>query len=227
VFGAPSGQGAALPPERYQLGLLLWGLRASSFEEREHLDFYDGKGALESLVHALFGACLETIEDAGLEGEAAYLHPKRRARVRLAGVDVGVLGELHPDVLEAHGLEGRPVYASIDVALLLAAGGAAGPRRAQPLPRFPASTRDLAVVVAEDVAVGDVARALQEAAGALAERVSLFDIYRGAPVPDGKKSLAFHVVYRDPAATLTDKLVDEAHARLSAAAEKRFAGNLR
>jgi phenylalanyl-tRNA synthetase beta chain len=72
-----------------------------------------------------------------------------------------------------------------------------------------------------------VEHALQEVAGELAERVQLFDIYRGAPVPEGHKSLAFHVVYRDPRATLTDKLVDETHARVTRAAEERFAAAVR
>jgi phenylalanyl-tRNA synthetase beta chain len=95
------------------------------------------------------------------------------------------------------------------------------------LPKFPAATRDLALVVAETLQAGDVAEVLQRVAPELMESVGLFDIYRGAPVPAGHKSLAFHVVYRDPAATLTDKRVDDIHARVIAAAEKHFAGAVR
>jgi phenylalanyl-tRNA synthetase beta chain len=95
------------------------------------------------------------------------------------------------------------------------------------LPRFPAATRDLAVVVSESVPAGEVAAALGEVAAGLAESVRLFDIYRGAPVPDGHKSLAFHVTYRDPSATLTDKRVDETHAKVSAQAEARFGAAVR
>jgi phenylalanyl-tRNA synthetase beta chain len=119
------------------------------------------------------------------------------------------------------------VYASLDVAALLAIALESGFKRAQPLPRFPAATRDLAVVVAEALPVGEVGAVLKEVAGELAQSVRLFDIYRGAPVPAGHKSLAFHVVYRDPTATLTDKLVDEAHARATTAAQERLGALVR
>ncbi len=227
VFGANTDAKATLPSERYELGALLWGMRASSYDEREQLDFYDAKGMLESITHALAGVPVETVHDSSLDAQAPFLHPKRRGRVRVAGVDVGVLGELHPDIVNTYGLEGRPIYAALDVAALQHASEQVGVRKASPLPRFPASTRDLAVVVAEDVSAGEVASVLHDTAGTLAETVKLFDIYRGAPVPEGQKSLAFHVVYRDPRATLTDKLVDETHAKLTAIAEQRFRGTLR
>jgi phenylalanyl-tRNA synthetase beta chain len=130
-------------------------------------------------------------------------------------------------VAEAFELEGRPVYAALDVAAWHRAGSAVSVRRAAALPRFPAATRDLAVVVAEALPAGEVQQVLHEGAGAMVESVRLFDIYRGAPVPDDHKSLAFHVVYRDPKGTLTDKLVDEAHARLTQIAEQRFGASVR
>ncbi|HEX7479693.1 MAG TPA: phenylalanine--tRNA ligase subunit beta, partial [Polyangiales bacterium] len=231
--GLPSGWSSAsdnaalLPSERYELGVLLWGLRQSWYEERESLDFYDGKGVVTSFLQAAVGQAPETVLDAALDQSAAYLHPKRRASLRIAGQSVGCLGELHPDVLSAFELEGRPVYAVLDVAALLAVAAASGVRKVQALPRFPASTRDLAVVVAESLPAGDVAAVLHEVVGQLAESVRLFDIYRGAPVPAGHKSLAFHVVYRDPTSTLTDKLVDEAHARATLAAQERFGASVR
>jgi phenylalanyl-tRNA synthetase beta chain len=95
------------------------------------------------------------------------------------------------------------------------------------LPRFPSATRDLAVVVGEAVPAGDVGDALRAAAGHTCEAVALFDLYRGDPVPAGYKSLAFHLVYRDPEATLTDKVVDELHAKVVRAAEERFGGSVR
>jgi phenylalanyl-tRNA synthetase beta chain len=155
------------------------------------------------------------------------LHPKRSARIVLSGRPIGALGELHPDVVASLGLSGRPVFASLDVAHLEAALAVLGRPSARALPRFPSATRDVAVVVAEDVPVGDVIAALTEAAGPKAERVALFDIYRGDPVPAGHKSLALHVVYRGADATLTDREVDAAHAAVQKAAEARFSASVR
>jgi phenylalanyl-tRNA synthetase beta chain len=175
----------------------------------------------------LTGEVTQMLRDEALPREAPFLHPRRSARVSLGGASVGLVGEIHPDVVEGFDLIGRPAYAAIDVAALLRAAQSLPTRRVSALPRFPAATRDLAVVVAEILPAGDVAHVLQGVAPELTESVRLFDIYRGTPVPEGHKSLAFHVVYRDPGATLTDKRVDDVHARVTAAAEKQFAGAVR
>jgi phenylalanyl-tRNA synthetase beta chain len=216
-----------LPHERYELGILLWGLRQSWYDERDLLDFFDAKGVVERVTQMLTGEVTQTLRDDALPGEAPYLHPRRSARVSLGGASVGVMGEIHPDVVEGFDLIGRPVYAAVDVAALLRASQSLPARRVSALPRFPAATRDLAVVVAETLPAGDVAHLLHSVAPELTESVRLFDIYRGTPVPEGHKSLAFHVVYRDPGATLTDKRVDDIHARVTSAAEKQFAGAVR
>ena len=86
---------------------------------------------------------------------------------------------------------------------------------------------DVALVVPEETVAGDVASVLREGAGGLAELVELFDVYRGKPLPDGKKSVAFQIAYRDPEATLTADRVKKAHEGAVAAATKRFGGELR
>ncbi|HKP56017.1 MAG TPA: phenylalanine--tRNA ligase subunit beta [Polyangiales bacterium] len=226
----PQEQGE-LPAERYEFAALLWGLRQSWYEEREELDFYDAKGLMESLTHALLGERGRTQLDGAIAERAPFLHPKRAAVVMYGGAEsaapIGVLGELHPDVVRDWDLAGRPVVLVLDVPLLLAAAAQGAARAGVSLPRFPAATRDLAVLVAEGVPAGEVADLLGSAAQGLAESVRLFDIYRGAPVPPGHKSLAFHVTYRDVSATLTDKRVDEVHAKVSAQAEARFGAAVR
>ena len=162
-----------------------------------------------------------------LDGDAPYLHPRRRARFAVETRAVGHLGELHPDVVAALGLEGRPVFATLDVEALRKVIAETGGLRAVALPRFPAVTRDIAVVVREAREAGEVEHALAVAGGPLVERVRLFDIYRGVPVPDGHKSLAFRVVYRDVEATLTDETVDSLHAALVRAAAIEFGAELR
>ncbi len=219
--------GELLPDERLQLGLLLWGQRRLWYAEGESFDFYDAKGAVEAALRPLCGRAPETRLDPELMRDAPELHPRRGARLLLADRSIGVLGELHPDVVEALELEGRPVWAAIEIAAVIEAMAALGPTRAVALPRFPSASRDLAVVVAEATPAGQVAATLREAAGPLAEAVTVFDIYRGDPIPAGHKSLAFHLVYRDPEATLTDKVVDQLHARVAAAAEQSFGGSVR
>ncbi|MDH5672396.1 MAG: phenylalanine--tRNA ligase subunit beta [Myxococcales bacterium] len=224
--GSVEEAGQRLPAERHELGVLLWGARDAWFAEGEVADFYDAKAVIEAIVRRVAGLPIDTVLDSELEAERA-LHPRRRARIQVGGAAVGVLGELHPGVVEAFELGGRPIYARIEVPALAAQLSASGPARARELPRFPAATRDLAVVVDEAAAAGEVGAALREAAGELAESVVLFDMYRGDQVPDGKKSLAFHVTYRDAAATLTDKKVDKVHAKVMQAAEKRFGASVR
>jgi phenylalanyl-tRNA synthetase beta chain len=220
-------EGEPLPDERYELALLFWGPRRVWYSEAEAFDVYDAKAAVEGIALALGARTVATVEDASLDASAAYLHPRRRARIDVDSVVVGDLGELHPDVVGALRLEGRPVFASLDVERMREAIRARGDVRAPTLPRFPAVTRDLAVVVPEAREAGAVVRALAEAGGPLIEGVRLFDIYRGVPVPEGHKSLAFRVVYRDPDTTLTDERVDGVHAALVRAAAERFGAELR
>jgi phenylalanyl-tRNA synthetase beta chain len=216
-----------LPEERHQLALLLWGERRLWYTEGEHFDFYDAKAALESIVRAVGGGVPGVRIDDALDRDAPALHPRRRARVVLAEQAIGLVGELHPDVVTALELSGRPIWAVLDVADLAQASAAFGVAQTIPLARFPSATRDVAVVVPEAAVAGEVGDALREAAGPLAESVILFDIYRGEPVPHGTKSLAFHVVYRDPEATLTDKVVDSLHAEVLGIVERRFGGSVR
>jgi len=211
-----------LPSEPYFLGILLWGPRQQWYTEGEALDFYDCKGIVEAIVSSLCGEQPSTHIDASLENQAAYLHPRRCAALTLSSIPIGHLGELHPSVVETSKLQGRPIYATVDLEALMRAIDRIGVRQIRALSRFPAMIRDLAVVVSEQLPVGEVVPVIREAAKGLAEEVTLFDVYRGAPVQEGKKSLAFRVVYRDPTATLTDSRVEKIHAQVILATEKHF-----
>lgn len=215
--------GEVLPEEPLELAIVLAGPRVEQIGEAGDHDFYDGKGVLESIVQGALGLGIEC----ALEPDAPYLHPRRSARVRVLGADVGVVGELHPDVGDALELDTRLIYGALSVDGLLAAAARAGVPKAAPLPRFPAVARDLAVVVPDDVLAGHAADVLREAAGDLAEGCELFDVYRGQGIPEGHKSLAFRIVYRDPDATLTDKRVEKAHAAVVRAARERLGASVR
>ncbi|MCA9608067.1 MAG: phenylalanine--tRNA ligase subunit beta, partial [Myxococcales bacterium] len=219
--------GEALPSEPLHLAVAMAGPRVDHVSEAAAYDFYDGKGVLGSVVEATLGAQLEAVTDDALDAEAPFLHPRRRARLVIDGTPVGVLGELHPDIGDDAGLDVRMVYGELDVDRLLEVSAARGVPQARALPRFPAVSRDLALVVDEPVEVGAVAAALEGAGVELVEAIELFDVYRGTGIEPGKKSLAFRVVYRDAEATLTDKKVDQAHRRVVDAAVERFGAKLR
>jgi phenylalanyl-tRNA synthetase beta chain len=209
-----------LPEERHHFAMALWGQRGTWVGDTSTFDFYDGKGYLESVLKPLTRLSVDTVVDAELARERPFLHPRRAARVRLGGQAVGILGELHPDVVDDLELVGPIIYAELDVPQVLEVSRGDAAPQVRPNPRFPASSRDLAIELDEATEAGHVAEQLRQAGGALVESVELFDVYRGAQVGAGKKSLAFRITYRDPAATLTDQRVDEAHARVAQAGTK-------
>jgi phenylalanyl-tRNA synthetase beta chain len=144
--------------------------------------------------------------------------------VLVAGKRIGTFGPLHPDAILA--LEtGSDVFV-LELDLEPFVQGRAVPQFGA-IPRFPASTRDVALVVRDSVMAGQVETAVREAAGALAEDVRLFDRFTGGQVPAGCASLAFHVVYRAQDRTLTDADVDAAHANVVKAVGERFGATLR
>lgn len=212
--------------ENVRLAMLLSGPRDAQLGQDTAVDFFDGKGALEAALGTL-GLTLTTRRDDRLAADAPALHPRASARVLVNGESVGVLGELHPDVQDAHGLVARPVYADLDADALLRLAEARGPSAVLELPKFPRVQRDLAIVVAENVEAAQVADVITRAASGLAEDVVVFDVYRGKPIADGQKSIAFRIAYRDREATLTDARVEATHAAVVAAAEATFAARLR
>ncbi len=218
---------AHLPVEREWLSLLLAGAADTWLGDDRSFDFYDMKGRVEALVHTLVGVLPELVVDTELDQRAPALHPRRRASVRVAGETLGVVGELHPEVVDDFGLDGRPLYAELDMQALERASVRVGVTQAGELPRFPATTRDLALLLADEHPAGDVAAAMAAEGAPLAESVRVFDVYRGDQIPAGHRSVAFRVTYRDPAATLKDKDVDSAHARVVKTVTARFGAQQR
>src|SRR5882724_9789825 len=176
------------------VALLLAGAWPPCGVERtgQPVDFLDLKGVLGGLFAAL-----------GLDGERVRwrpageidaLHPGKAALVELGGATLGVAGALHPAITQSADLPGEVWVAELDFAEL----AHYVPRRPalRPLPRFPAVTRDLAVVVDEAFRAGDILEEIRALQNPHIELVRLFDCYRGAPVPAGKKSLAYTIAYR-------------------------------
>lgn len=220
--GTWSAPGDVPVREDLELAFLLAGPRDRWLGAEERVDFWDGKGVVESLARGL--ALPLTV--ARVRPAAPFLHPGRSADVLLGEAPVGVIGALHPDVADAFELVAPPIVATLDAESLIAAAAARGPAQVHPMPRFPAVERDLALVVDESIEA-DRVTAMLRALDPLVEDVALFDVYRGKPIAEGKKSLAFRIAYRDAEATLTDAKVDALHGRATKQAEASFGAALR
>jgi phenylalanyl-tRNA synthetase beta chain len=159
--------------------------------------------------------------------QAEYVpwHPGRCAELVAGDTVVGHAGELHPRVVAALGLPARAAAFELD----LDAVCAAAPARptAPALSTYPPAGRDVALVVAADVPQAEVEAALRDGAGALLESLELFDLYTGAPIPDGAKSLAYALRFRAPDRTLTDDEANEARDAAVAEAARRTGAQLR
>ena len=166
-------------------------------------DFFSMKGAIEAILRSL-RACDVRFEACG--GNPSY-HPGRCALVRAGGALVGVFGQIHPLVAQNYGVDGALYCAELSFDALLSAQGP-DPEYV-PLPKFPAVTRDIAVVCGEAVTVGALEDAIRRGAKGLLKEVSLFDIYRGKGVPEGKKSVAFNLTLRADDRSLTAEEADE------------------
>jgi phenylalanyl-tRNA synthetase beta chain len=195
--------------EREAIGMLLAGQwpAAAIGEVPRPCDFGDLKGTIDLALARLHS---ESPRWERIAAEAPYLHPGKAARVMIGKVLCGVAGALHPDLVAAHGLEYAPWLAELDMLRVLHYC----PRRVsfRPLPRFPAVQRDVAVIVDAGFQAQQIIDVIRGLSQPLVEDVRVFDHYVGAPIPEGKKSLAYSISYRAPDRTLTDEEVNALHA---------------
>ena len=168
------------------------------------VDFFALKGAVEALLCAARTPDVRFTADT----ETAAFHPGRCAAVWSGDTRLGTLGQIHPDVCAAYGLDGATYCAEIDVVLLHDLEGAEPVYT--PLPRFPAITRDIAVVCDAAVPVGELTECIRKAEKNVLRGVKLFDVYPGVGIPEGKKSVAFSPTLRSDDGTLTDDHAEEA-----------------
>jgi len=212
--------------EELWVGLALTGLRQPRawHAPRERVDLYDAKGMAELVLAA---AGVAEWEAAGWPEGAMprYLERGRGGRLVAAGRDVGTFGELALPVREAFDL-GAPVFvAELSLSTLLALPP--WTPRYQALPRYPAVQRDLALVVPEDVAAGDIESAIRALRLPLLTRLALFDVYTGDQIGPGRRSLAWSLTFQAPDRTLRDSEVNELHARIVTEISKRFKAEVR
>ena len=166
-------------------------------------DFYCLKGAVEALLAQLG---VENVEFAPCQDNSSY-HPGRCAVLTCGEKSLGILGEIHPEVCENYGIDSRVYAAQLDMDTLFALRSPE--KKYVPLPKFPASTRDLAVTCDDTVPVAQLQSVIRSKAGKLLEQLQLFDVYKGSQIPQGKKSVAYSLVLRSPDHTLTVEECDK------------------
>ncbi len=179
------------------------------------VDFYDVKGDIEALLAPAQLRFEKLVHPA--------LHPGRAARILLDGVEIGCVGELHPEWVQKYDLPQAPVMFELDFASVKAV---LVPAYAE-VSKFPPVIRDLAVLVDQDLALQTLLDGLKGAVPALVQDVQLFDVYVGKGVPENKKSLAFRIVMQDTQRTLLDSEVDAAMQQLVSCLEQAFGAQLR
>ena len=185
------------------------------------VDFFALKGAVEALLCAARTPDVRFTADT----ETAAFHPGRCAAVWSGDTRLGTLGQIHPDVCTAYGLDGATYCAEIDVVLLHDLEGAEPVYT--PLPRFPAITRDIAVVCDATVPVGELTECIRKAEKNVLRGVKLFDVYTGVGIPEGKKSVAFSLTLRSDDGTLTDDHAEEAVRAVLDALRENFGAVIR
>jgi phenylalanyl-tRNA synthetase beta chain len=219
------GESGPLPDELQRLVLAMAGPR--DVQHWEHgsqagvVDFYDMKGVVTGLVE-------------GLElGEASYeaaqhpaFHPGKSARVMIGEQQIGVFGELHPQVQSQYDLPGHAVMAAtfnLDVIYGMV------PERfdSESVPNYPPVLEDLAFVVDEALPAGTVEAMIRQTGGKLLTGLTLFDVYRSEQIGAGKKSLAYQLTYQNPERTLTDDEVAKLRARIAKRLEQELGAKLR
>jgi phenylalanyl-tRNA synthetase beta chain len=214
-----------LPEEKPLLAVLWTGRRgADSWAGKAPaVDFYDVKGLADRLFRHL-GLREITYHPAQFDG----MHPGRTAEIRIEAQGrqavIGRIGQIHPEIQQARDLNDtyvleialEPVYAAADFSIVYT-----------PVPKVPAITRDIAVVVDAQVPAADLLGTVKEIGGPLLESAELFDVYTGDKLGADKKSVALSLTYRDKERTLTDEEVGALHERVTEALESRFNAQLR
>ncbi|MBB6448290.1 phenylalanyl-tRNA synthetase beta chain [Geomicrobium halophilum] len=210
------------PEERLHIGGTLsgqWYHYAWNGEEVP-VDFYVVKGIVEGML-----------QQAGKEQKAKFrarkrdgMHPGRTADVIMDGEVVGFLGQLHPAIQEERGLAPTFVF-ELNAATVFTVNNEE--LRYQPLPRFPSIRRDMAVVADANIAAAEIESVISEAAGKWLEDIHLFDVYEGENIEEGKKSLAYSLLFLNRERTLKDEEIANIHEDIVAALKTRLGATLR
>lgn len=207
----PNEDEKELPEERNIVTLGMYG----------KADYLDLKGVVENLIECLG---IEKVKFTR-ESENPTFHPGKTAALYIKNERVGVVGEIHPDVSENYGVEERCYIAELNLDVLLKHSNVE--RKYKALPKFPAVTRDIAILVDSSILVQEIQETITKQGGAILESAKLFDVYEGEQIPKDKKSIAYSLIYRGKNKTLTDKEVNKVHDKIVRALEFKLGAELR
>jgi len=211
IFISKADESQQLPLEVSNLVIAMYGKE----------DFFTLKGVVEALLDGLGIKEYEFI----VEKSHTSYHPGRCASIIVGDKILGTIGELHPVVIENYGLNQRCYCGELDFSILAELTDME--RLYQPLPKYPAITRDFAVVVKDSVLVKEIENIIKAQGGKLLESFKLFDVYQGNQIKDGFKSIAYTITYRNKERTLTDDEVNVSHNRILADISEKLEGTLR
>lgn len=193
-----------LPVEKYHVSGFMMGKTTDLqwAQSQRDTDFYDVKGVLEAVLKEL------RIEATIERSKETYLHPGVSAQYVVDGTVIATLGEVHPQVMKAYDLPGKAYLFDIDVTAIL--GLTRGQLRYQGISKFPGTARDLAIVAPKTVSSEAISQVIYEKGGQYLERAFVFDVYEGAHIEEGHRSLAYNLSFRSNEGTLTDEDIQPA-----------------
>jgi len=183
-------------------------------------DFFNLKGIVENLLNK-FGLEYKFF----VEEKLTSFHPGRTAKIIINNVEIGIIGEIHPDVRENYEIDERTYVAELDVTKILKYKN--DKKTYSEITKYPSVTRDISIVVDENILVGEIIEEVENIDINDLEKIELFDIYRGENIEAGKKSLAYTMVFRSQNKTLLEEEVNEKYEKILEKLEKVFKAKLR